>query len=675
MASSPAVIVLGLGAVAATVAGIFMASLKPKNISYPTVYKSPVNWASLPPSLPAPITDALKFEGAPKKDKDTRNATTQFTQTKNEATQYESKKNASTSTKREKTPTKPPTPQVQTQSSTANNNAQNIRRKANAIHNRLVAEREATQAQIQNTKRKAANIHNDINKYEGTPQAAQSPQASQASQAQIQNSKRKAANVHDRLVLQGYVQNANNKRKLEEAHRSAANIPLRNQAQIQNTKQKASAINQRLAEEAIMNQTSAKVMQDQAQTRAAALREQQVKPLVNTQNYSNSNPQGSNNAASKMVKQLSPRILDNLEDYKSGQEEVIKSALESILGNVNSQINTRAKKQEVAEEIIRNIKSRPLKNVAERDTVIKDILNDVIGETVTTRELSKTIIKGLAEKKKNEEEVLDDILSELVSNVQVNAAQKSQVRSVLMDIIDELESTEWDKKKDRQKLEAMLEQIIDTSTNADTQPIDTSKGTKKIAQTIMQKERVTAMKNVPVGMLSITPMGKNVQTTKSTANSQTLHNRIQGLLTSYGLQEHQVRGDGNCLFSSLSYLWYATEKNHAHIRKEIIDQVRRDQNDYLGLFQNNANAFETYLKDKSKAGTWGEQPELQSAANLYKRQILILTSYAENPVITITPKGGKPEFPPYILTYYTSIGAEHYNPALPNDEYVRIQNS
>lgn len=65
-----------------------------------------------------------------------------------------------------------------------------------------------------------------------------------------------------------------------------------------------------------------------------------------------------------------------------------------------------------------------------------------------------------------------------------------------------------------------------------------------------------------------------VNPTEST-DKEAARRRLQELVELYSLDEHLIKGDGNCQFRALSDQLYRTPKHHEQVRADAIEQFRK----------------------------------------------------------------------------------------------------
>ena len=99
--------------------------------------------------------------------------------------------------------------------------------------------------------------------------------------------------------------------------------------------------------------------------------------------------------------------------------------------------------------------------------------------------------------------------------------------------------------------------------------------------------------------------------------SKSQKDKIQILSTS------NDKGDGNCLFCSLSLAIFKTEEKHAEIKKQIVERLKNQKNKFKPYIV--AEQYDKYLEVMSKDGEWGTQAEIFVASDLF--DIYVYTKY------------------------------------------------
>ncbi|XP_043816188.1 OVARIAN TUMOR DOMAIN-containing deubiquitinating enzyme 11 isoform X2 [Manihot esculenta] len=123
-------------------------------------------------------------------------------------------------------------------------------------------------------------------------------------------------------------------------------------------------------------------------------------------------------------------------------------------------------------------------------------------------------------------------------------------------------------------------------------------------------------------------------------NEATLdHERLSERLTTYGLAELQMEGDGNCQFRALADQLFRNPDYHKHVRKQVVKQLKHFKKLYEGYVP---MKYRSYLKKMKKPGEWGDHVTLQAAADRFEAKICLVTSFRDTCYIEITPKDKNP---------------------------------
>ncbi|KAK1303663.1 hypothetical protein QJS10_CPB11g01464 [Acorus calamus] len=132
------------------------------------------------------------------------------------------------------------------------------------------------------------------------------------------------------------------------------------------------------------------------------------------------------------------------------------------------------------------------------------------------------------------------------------------------------------------------------------------------------------------------------------------HERLSERLSTYGLAELQIEGDGNCQFRALADQLFRNPEYHKHVRKKVVKQLKHHKKLYEGYVPMDYN---TYLKNMKRSGEWGDHVTLQAAADRYGAKICLLTSFKDTCFIEIIPKDNNPSKELW-LSFWSEV---HYN--------------
>ncbi|KAK9285684.1 hypothetical protein L1049_025125 [Liquidambar formosana] len=145
-------------------------------------------------------------------------------------------------------------------------------------------------------------------------------------------------------------------------------------------------------------------------------------------------------------------------------------------------------------------------------------------------------------------------------------------------------------------------------------------------------------------------------------NDATLdHERLSERLTTYGLAELQIEGDGNCQFRALADQLFRNPDYHKHVRRQVIKQLKHFRKLYEGYVP---MKYKDYLKKIKKSGEWGDHITLQAAADRFGAKICLITSFRDTCYIEIMPKDQNPTRELW-LSFWSEV---HYNSVYGNGD-------
>ncbi|GAB2219602.1 hypothetical protein Droror1_Dr00007239 [Drosera rotundifolia] len=182
---------------------------------------------------------------------------------------------------------------------------------------------------------------------------------------------------------------------------------------------------------------------------------------------------------------------------------------------------------------------------------------------------------------------------------------------------------------------------------------------QRIAEILAQDEQDNFNSNANLGKrlshLDSIPHTPRVIGDIPSANDANLdHQGLLERLTTYGLAELHIEGDGNCQFRALADQLFRHPDYHKHVRKVVVKQLKHFRKLYEGYVP---MPYKTYLKKMSRAGEWGDHVTLQACADQFKVKICLVTSFRETCYIEILPSDKK-----YYRELWLSFWSEvHYN--------------
>eukprot|EP01040_Poterioochromonas_malhamensis_P014716 gene14716-16336_t len=128
-----------------------------------------------------------------------------------------------------------------------------------------------------------------------------------------------------------------------------------------------------------------------------------------------------------------------------------------------------------------------------------------------------------------------------------------------------------------------------------------------------------------------------------------------------------MRGDGNCLFRSLSHQLsnFTTDYNHMNLRHEIVKYIQ-DKRDYFQLFfdEDEDGDFNDYLDEMKVFGVWGGHFELYAAAQCLFLSIHVYQWNMPKYVIQCTEENN-PLSKPLRIVQVSYHGGCHFNSVVP----------
>lgn len=93
-------------------------------------------------------------------------------------------------------------------------------------------------------------------------------------------------------------------------------------------------------------------------------------------------------------------------------------------------------------------------------------------------------------------------------------------------------------------------------------------------------------------------------------------------------------GDGNCQFRSISQLLFGSPEYHLLVRSKAIEYMKQNK----ARFQNFLGEdFALYLKEMSRAGSWGDELTLRAIAESFQIMISVISSASSNWFIRYVP--------------------------------------
>eukprot|EP00826_Nyctotherus_ovalis_P025167 TRINITY_DN1946_c0_g2_i8.p1 TRINITY_DN1946_c0_g2~~TRINITY_DN1946_c0_g2_i8.p1 ORF type:complete len:329 (-),score=88.42 TRINITY_DN1946_c0_g2_i8:92-1078(-) len=97
---------------------------------------------------------------------------------------------------------------------------------------------------------------------------------------------------------------------------------------------------------------------------------------------------------------------------------------------------------------------------------------------------------------------------------------------------------------------------------------------------------------------------------------------FQDQIAAFGLKIKLIKGDGNCLFRSISDQLEGIENNHQYYRQRIVEFIEQNE-DYFAPFVENDGLFEDYVAEMKKDAVWGGNIEIQAFTMLYSMNAVV----------------------------------------------------
>jgi OTU domain-containing protein 3 len=154
--------------------------------------------------------------------------------------------------------------------------------------------------------------------------------------------------------------------------------------------------------------------------------------------------------------------------------------------------------------------------------------------------------------------------------------------------------------------------------------------------------------------------GKRIQ--KTDPEFQLLSNQLSTLR----LAMRDVTGDGNCLFRSFAdqlQLVKSCDTDHVTIRRDVVEFMRRNEDDFAPFMEEDNMTFDDYLIDLSKDGTFGGNDSIVAFSRCFNCSVIIHQPNA--PRWEVHPVGGIVSHPIVNIAY---LHGDHYCSVRPAGE-------
>lgn len=105
--------------------------------------------------------------------------------------------------------------------------------------------------------------------------------------------------------------------------------------------------------------------------------------------------------------------------------------------------------------------------------------------------------------------------------------------------------------------------------------------------------------------------------------------RLNQRLSALSLQPHDVGGNGDCFFKSISHQMYGAANLHVEVRIAGMNHITSYPELYIESISD--SSWENYIKLMSTPGTWCDNVIIQAVANAYNSVIHIIESHIDKP--------------------------------------------
>lgn len=117
-----------------------------------------------------------------------------------------------------------------------------------------------------------------------------------------------------------------------------------------------------------------------------------------------------------------------------------------------------------------------------------------------------------------------------------------------------------------------------------------------------------------------------------------------------GLQEFQIKSDGNCQFSAVAHQLFSNPERHTEIRRKVCHQLYEKADSYKDFCCNDETNYYTWVQSMSSNGVWGDHLTLQAIADAYHVNISIITSFENQSILHINTKQQINGIQPKVIT-------------------------
>lgn len=163
----------------------------------------------------------------------------------------------------------------------------------------------------------------------------------------------------------------------------------------------------------------------------------------------------------------------------------------------------------------------------------------------------------------------------------------------------------------------------------------------------------SSSKGLAAGAAGATTTTTSSATSRSSKSPPTKQAKCRFNHSQHRLKLYPARGDGNCLFRSVSCQVYGDETWHDRVREECMDYMAKDVEHFASFVDGDYNE---YIRTKRQSGTFGDNPEIQAIAELYNRPVIIYVKLDQAENHQHTEEDTRDE----MVTTYVNTGSNKY---------------
>ena len=110
---------------------------------------------------------------------------------------------------------------------------------------------------------------------------------------------------------------------------------------------------------------------------------------------------------------------------------------------------------------------------------------------------------------------------------------------------------------------------------------------------------------------------------------------LESQLAASNLTLRTITGDGNCLFRAIADQMTGSEKNHAKLRREAVDYVKLNRDDFAPFIE---DSFDAFVANLNTSGEFAGNEAIVALARVH--QVKIIIHQAEQPVWSVDGASG-----------------------------------